>query len=97
MSDSLFSHGTYVYTDGTKYIGEFMNNLRNGQGIYHFKDGSSYIGGWWMGLRDGLGIMLDKYERQTSIGTYLFDVLQHGSVPSLDQLDTLMRKALSMR
>jgi hypothetical protein len=41
--------GTYTYSDGSKYLGEWRNGKRNGQGTYflssYFPD-SSYVGEW---------------------------------------------------
>lgn len=34
--------GKYFYADGSVYIGEFKNNLRNGLGNFRFSDGRIY-------------------------------------------------------
>ena len=41
-------HGqdTYTFFDGTKYIGEWKNNLRHGQGTDTFANGPMYVGEW---------------------------------------------------
>ena len=42
--------GTVVYTDGNKYVGEWMNGLFHGQGIYtSASDGYSYVGEYRIG------------------------------------------------
>jgi hypothetical protein len=52
-SDSLFfknsgyfhnCFGTKTYADGDKYVGEYKDDKRNGQGIYTFANGEKYVG-----------------------------------------------------
>ena len=33
-------------TQGTKYVGEYKDGKRHGQGTYTFPDGKKYVGGW---------------------------------------------------
>ena len=40
---------------GSRYIGEFKNNVRQGQGTEYIEDGSSYVGSWKDGKRSGWG------------------------------------------
>lgn len=56
MSDKMLN-GTYVYTDGAKYIGYFLYGLKHGQGTYYYPNGEKYVGGWKNGQRNGEGIM----------------------------------------
>jgi hypothetical protein len=42
--------GTMRYSGGAKYIGEYKNDKRHGQGVQYFADGSVYYKGEW---RDG--------------------------------------------
>ena len=37
-------YGTKSYQNGAKYIGEWQNHKKNGQGIYTFSNGNIYIG-----------------------------------------------------
>jgi hypothetical protein len=54
--------GTYYYGSsdpakpGTRYIGEFKENLRNGMGCYYLPDGSIYDGQWRDGVMNGRGM-----------------------------------------
>ena len=59
--------GTYYYcqaensTDGSsgmgsRYVGEFKENMRNGYGIYYLPDGSIYNGMWNQGVPSGRGV-----------------------------------------
>ena len=39
--------GTMIYSGGAKYIGEYKNDKRHGQGIQYFVNGSVYYRGEW--------------------------------------------------
>ena len=49
--------GTCTYADipGSKYVGEFMNGKKNGQGTFTWADGAKYVGGWMDGKMHGQG------------------------------------------
>ena len=49
-------YGTYTYPDGTKYVGEFRDDKKNGQGTYTFPNGAKYVGEFRDGNRNGQGI-----------------------------------------
>jgi hypothetical protein len=36
--------GTYIYTDGSKYTGEFLNGKADGYGVVIYADGRKYVG-----------------------------------------------------
>ncbi len=38
--------GTYVYSNGYRFEGDFVNGLREGRGLLTEPDGSSYDGMW---------------------------------------------------
>ncbi len=40
----LVLKGTYKFKSGARYIGEYTENKKNGQGLFHFPDGSKYEG-----------------------------------------------------
>mgnify|MGYP006101710373 CR=1 FL=1 len=44
--DCIGGFGTFTLTNGDKYVGEFKNNLMNGQGAYTFADGEVTNGIW---------------------------------------------------
>ena len=70
------------YPDGDKYVGEFINGKKDGQGTYTFADGRKYVGQWKDGKNDGQGTFThasgDKYVGQfkdsqySGMGTYTF-------------------------
>jgi len=47
--------GTYTWSNGNKYVGEWQNNKRNGQGINTWADGEKYVGEWQNDKRNGQG------------------------------------------
>ncbi len=36
--------GTYKFKSGARYIGEYEENRKHGQGLFHYPDGSKYEG-----------------------------------------------------
>jgi hypothetical protein len=51
--------GTITYPTGNKYVGEWMNDKRNGQGTYTYTNGNKYVGEWKVGKRSGQGTYTD--------------------------------------
>jgi len=47
--------GIYSYPDGSRYIGEFRDNKRSGQGTLTFTNGDKYVGEWSDGKENGHG------------------------------------------
>lgn len=47
--------GTYAYGNGTKYVGEFRNDMRNGKGTFTMPNGASYAGEFVDNVRKGQG------------------------------------------
>ena len=45
------------YTNGSRYIGQVVNGLREGKGIYYYNDGERYEGDW---KKEGKGIYYFK-------------------------------------
>jgi len=41
--------GTYTWTDGDKYVGQWRDNKKNGYGIYTWADGKTKEGIWEFG------------------------------------------------
>ena len=47
--------GTYTWSDGDKYVGEWKDDIPDGQGTYTWSDGDKYVGEFKDGKRDGQG------------------------------------------
>ena len=48
---------TYTYPDGGKYVGEFKNGRKNGQGTFTYPEGQKYVGRWKDDKRNGQGTL----------------------------------------
>jgi antitoxin component YwqK of YwqJK toxin-antitoxin module len=57
--------GTYTFTNGNKYVGEYKDGKPNGQGTFTYNDGDKYVGEYKDGKRNGQGTFTyndgDKY------------------------------------
>ncbi len=74
--------GTYIYSDGEKYIGEHKNGNPHGQGTYNYADGSIYTGEWKEGDRNGFGTFYYSDESEYAGDIYSGDWLEdtmHGT------------------
>ena len=49
--------GTYTWPDGDKYVGEWKNNKRHGQGTTIFRNGTKYVGEYSDDKRNGRGTL----------------------------------------
>lgn len=47
--------GTYEWSNGNRYQGDFRDGLRHGQGTLFEADGLVYVGQWEKGLKHGEG------------------------------------------
>ena len=47
--------GTYTWSDGSEYEGEFRDGIQNGQGVSTYPSGNKYMGEWRDGKYDGQG------------------------------------------
>ncbi|MBK8518689.1 MAG: caspase family protein [Saprospiraceae bacterium] len=53
--DCTNGKGIYLYSDGSKYTGNFYQNIPSGEGIYRHTDGSIYEGTFKNGIKNGFG------------------------------------------
>lgn len=49
------SVGVCEYADGSKYNGEWVDDLKNGKGVYEYPNGDKYSGDWVDDARNGKG------------------------------------------
>jgi hypothetical protein len=47
--------GRFFWDDGSKYDGQWANDLMDGYGILTLADGTKYVGSWRNGVREGFG------------------------------------------
>ena len=62
--------GTYVYDNGSEYIGEFKNGSPSGTGTLTSPNGNKYVGQWLNGVRHGIGVQTYTDNRQTQDGIW---------------------------
>ena len=59
-----------IYENGDKYVGDFLNNKRNGEGSYYYLNGSYFKGNWKNNLKHGKGKYYDKGNNMTVEGEW---------------------------
>ena len=52
----MHENGTFVWPDGRKYKGGYLNDKKNGYGEFFWPDGRYYKGEWRNGLYHGKGM-----------------------------------------
>ncbi len=55
VNDKYQGKGTFVAADGTKNVGDFLDNKLNGKAVISYPNGDHYEGGMVNSLRDGSG------------------------------------------
>ncbi|XP_023131962.1 radial spoke head 1 homolog isoform X3 [Amphiprion ocellaris] len=68
--------GTYRFKNGARYVGDYRQNMKHGQGTFYYPDGSIYEGSWVEDLREGHGVYTYS-NRDTYDGEWLHH-LRHG-------------------
>jgi hypothetical protein len=58
--------GTYIFSDGNKYVGHFQSGLPHGKGTVFYQDGRRYEGEMANGYLNGYGTLFTKNKRQIS-------------------------------
>jgi hypothetical protein len=70
FEENKFKYGTMIYENGDKYVGDFLNNKRNGEGSYYYLNGSYFKGNWKNNLKHGKGKYYDKGNNMTVEGEW---------------------------
>ncbi|CAI2378864.1 unnamed protein product [Moneuplotes crassus] len=68
--------GTYEWNSGdgkgARYVGDWVNDKKEGYGIYYYANGDKYEGEWMKGNKHGLGVMTwaggDIYKGEYKVG-----------------------------
>jgi len=70
LKNKRHGHGVFYYPDGSKYDGEWNENLREGHGIYTYPNNDTYEGEWKNHQRDGRGTYTYAATKAKYIGTW---------------------------
>jgi|TARA_B100000959_G_scaffold59366_1_gene62251 hypothetical protein len=62
--------GTYIWSDGERYKGEWKYGKFSGKGIFIYRDGHKYVGHWEDGKKHGKGTMINSGGKKIFYGTY---------------------------
>ena len=69
--------GTFTWSDGHKYVGEFRDGKPNGQGTFTWPDGDKHVGEWRDGKRHGQGTYFfladNQWKGDKHVGEYRGD------------------------
>ena len=53
-------YGTYTWDTGEKYVGEWQNRMRDGEGVFTYRNDDKYTGSWKGNVPNGDGKLLTK-------------------------------------
>jgi len=70
-------YGTRIGNWGQKYVGEFKNNKRHGQGTSTWANNANYVGGWRNDKKHGLGTRT-RHDGHNEVGEWKDDRLYLG-------------------
>ena len=63
-----------IYSDGSRYEGQFKHGVKHGYGIHFYFDGSTYKGNWAEDKKNGFGVFDHyKYSNQNKEGYWVND------------------------
>jgi len=62
--------GTYSFSSGDKYVGQFKNGTYNGKGTFYFENGDKYIGDWKNGKFEGTGTYTFSVDQRKYVGQW---------------------------
>ena len=66
--------GTFTFSSGEQYVGEYKNDIRNGKGTLTYANGNKYVGDWKDGKRNGQGTFTNAGGEQF-VGEWKDDML----------------------
>ncbi len=55
----MHGQGIFTWGDGKRYIGNYVNDKKEGKGEFHWPNGQVFQGFWKEGKQDGPGILID--------------------------------------
>ena len=68
INDYFCGKGTFYFTDGEKYVGDWKKDIKDGFGVYYYKSGNRYEGEFKKDHGEGKGVFYyangDRHEGQ---------------------------------
>ena len=77
--------GEFLWPDGRRYNGSYVQSLKHGYGEYYFDDGSSYRGYWIQGLQHGDGKIITISGKVRCSGEWKQGVLKSSNTKPKDE------------
>lgn len=65
-----------IYPDGSRYEGDWKNDLKHGFGAYYYPNGDIYEGAWFKGKRHGLGTYFYAETQTKFMGTWVEGIIE---------------------
>jgi len=66
----MHGQGIFEWSNGIRFEGEYLNDLKHGIGKFEWPDGRWYKGQWSFGKQDGYGIYYVPNEQSESSAQY---------------------------
>jgi len=61
-----------------RHAGEWLKDVKHGEGAYITKDGDIYSGSWWKGMKHGRGTYVYKKDQSQLIGKWVQNKFKEG-------------------
>ena len=74
----LFIFFLFYSTSHSCSEGEWLKNVKHGEGAYVTKDGDMYSGSWWKGMKHGRGTYVYKKDQSQLIGKWVQNNFKEG-------------------
>mmetsp|Transcript_1127 Transcript_1127/g.1136 ORF Transcript_1127/g.1136 Transcript_1127/m.1136 type:complete len:89 (-) Transcript_1127:31-297(-) len=65
----MHGFGTFLWSDGRKYEGDYENDIKHGHGVFTWPDGKVYDGEWKNGKQEGEGKLTFPNQRKGKMET----------------------------
>lgn len=66
----MHGQGTFTWSDGRKYVGDYVNDKKEGHGVFTWPDGREYDGNWKNGKQHGDGKFKGKDSKDFKSGKW---------------------------
>ena len=70
QQNNMEGYGTYQWSDGRQYQGQYKDDKKHGFGVYSWTDGRQYEGYWYKGKQHGIGVYYNPKDGSTKAGLW---------------------------